>query len=180
MSFFQNGQPGSFDPGYSADDVNRAFAQNDEQYTKPNMVSAGGDMHGISGFSIPAMNFDKDQRQYVGGETVNDYTTEVLHPNVLLSHRTLRGLRVLAAYMLGLPEQVPDDEGEGLAYNIEKRHIRETVDLPDAFVFAWGDGEYGKLGQQSTDTLHVPYLLSTMQTMPIRMCALGKNHSLFL
>ena len=38
---------------------------------------------------------------------------------------------------------------QGHAYHIEKRHIRETVDLADAYVFVWGDGEYGKLGQQA-------------------------------
>jgi hypothetical protein len=41
-----------------------------------------------------------------------------------------------------------EEEGEGHSYNVEKRHIRETVDLAEAFVFVWGDGKHGKLGHQ--------------------------------
>lgn len=76
--------------------------------------------------------------------------------------------------------EVPEDEGEGQAYHIEKRNIRETVDLADAYVFVWGDGEYGKLGQQNTERMNVPYIVSVLQKLPIRMVALGKHHSVFL
>jgi hypothetical protein len=33
---------------------------------------------------------------------------------------------------------------------------------------------------QSLDTLHVPYVVSSLRRIPIRMCALGKQHTLFL
>eukprot|EP00961_Rhodomonas_salina_P110592 1488215-Rhodomonas_salina.1 len=85
--------------------------------------------------------YEDDDHEY-RGEEVTDYTTEV-DVQLQLSPPGSRWI-----------QGVPDEEGEGLAYNIEKRHIRETVDLADAYVFAWGDGAYGKLGQQSTDTLH--------------------------
>ncbi len=73
-----------------------------------------------------------------------------------------------------------DEEQEGRSYYAEKRIIRETVDIPDAKIFTWGDGQYGKLGHQTLDSLYVPYAVTALQRCVIRMCALGKDHSLFL
>ena len=73
-----------------------------------------------------------------------------------------------------------DEEQEGRAYYAEKRIIRETVDIPDAKIFTWGDGQFGKLGHQTLDSLYVPYAVTALQRCVIRMCALGKDHSLFL
>jgi hypothetical protein len=58
---------------------------------------------------------------------------------------------------------------QGHAYHIEKRRIRETVDLADAHTFVWGEGEYGKLGHQTTDRMNVPYIVGVLQKIPIRM-----------
>jgi hypothetical protein len=54
------------------------------------------------------------------------------------------------------------------------------VDIPDAKTFTWGDGHFGKLGHQTLDALYVPYAVTALQRCVIRMCALGKDHSLFL
>jgi alpha-tubulin suppressor-like RCC1 family protein len=76
--------------------------------------------------------------------------------------------------------EFPEEEAEGWAYNAEKRHIRETVELGDSFLFMWGEGSHGKLGQNSLDNLNVPFIVASTIKIPIRMCALGKDHTVLL
>ena len=88
----------------------------------------------------------------------------------------LRDVAVVQDYATEFPEE----EQEGWAYNAEKRHIRETVDLGDSYLFMWGDGEYGKLGHNNLDSMHVPFIVAATVKIPIRMCALGKDHTVLL
>ncbi|EKX34430.1 hypothetical protein GUITHDRAFT_80572, partial [Guillardia theta CCMP2712] len=60
------------------------------------------------------------------------------------------------------------------------RRIREESVLADSFLFTWGDGNDGKLGHQSEESLFVPYNVTILQRMRIKSCALGRKHSLFL
>ncbi len=87
MSFFQNGQPRSFE-GYSQDEVNRTFAE-----MNGNGVHTASTMNGMknfAGFSFPNMgDHGEDEHEYVG-EPVRDYTTEVPTP-FLLPPRFLSG-----------------------------------------------------------------------------------------
>ena len=85
-----------------------------------------------------------------------------------------------AAVVQDYSTEMPEEESEGWLYNAEKRHIRETVELGDSHLFMWGDGEYGKLGQNSLDSMNVPFVVASTTKIPIRMCALGKDHSVLL
>jgi alpha-tubulin suppressor-like RCC1 family protein len=116
----------------------------------------GNDAYGNGTYGAGAYDDDDYQEEdyyadYRNAPVVNDYATEL-----------------------------PEEESEGWAYNAEKRQIRETVDLGDAHLFIWGDGTHGKLGHNSEDSLHVPFLVSSTTKIPIRMCALGKDHTVLL
>jgi E3 ubiquitin-protein ligase HERC4 len=63
---------------------------------------------------------------------------------------------------------------------MEKGHIRNTVNLQDSALLTWGDGKDGKLGHHTEESLHVPYVITALQQIPIMSAALGKRHSLFL
>ena len=76
--------------------------------------------------------------------------------------------------------EMPEEESEGWAYNAEKRRIRKTVDLGDSNLFMWGEGTHGKLGHNSRDSLYVPFVVAATTKIPIRMCALGRDHSVLL
>ena len=149
-------------PYVSEDAVHRAFGGG-----PPSGQAAGStsfpDLTGMpSGMGWQGGGND-DSRHY---EDEEEYEDEVFRPT--------------AALVTDYRCEIPEEEGEGHAYNIEKRHIRETVELADSYVFVWGDGQFGKLGHQTIDSLHVPYIVSSLQRIPIRMCALGRQHSLFL
>ena len=111
-----------------------------------------------------------DDTDYVNGEDDyageydDDYQQDFRHAAVVHDYST----------------EMPEEELEGSAYNAEKRHIRETVELGDSHLFMWGDGEYGKLGQNSLDSMNVPFVVASTTKIPIRMCALGKDHSVLL
>eukprot|EP00961_Rhodomonas_salina_P110136 1482469-Rhodomonas_salina.1 len=76
--------------------------------------------------------------------------------------------------------EVPEEESEGHQYKLEKRKLREQATLRDSHLLTWGDGKDGKLGHQSEETLFVPYTVSALSRIPIRQCAMGKKHTLFL
>ena len=73
-----------------------------------------------------------------------------------------------------------EEESEGHNLRMEKEQIRNTVKLHDSALLTWGDGKDGKLGHHTEESLHVPYVITALQQIPIMSAALGKRHSLFL
>ena len=73
-----------------------------------------------------------------------------------------------------------EEEAEGHNLRMEKVQIRNTLKLHDSALLTWGDGTDGKLGHHTEESLHVPYVITAMQQIPIMSAALGKKHSLFL
>lgn len=73
-----------------------------------------------------------------------------------------------------------EEESEGHTLRIEKGQIRNALKLHDSALLTWGDGKDGKLGHHTDESLHVPYVITAMQQIPIMSAALGKQHSLFL
>jgi len=147
-------------PGYADSDIHAAFDNqgNDEYggFTNGGMDGGGygmdgGDDYG-DGYNDQYNEDDEaDYEQFQNVAVVQDYATEM-----------------------------PEEESEGWAYNAEKRHIRETVELGDSFLFIWGDGTHGKLGQNSVDSMNVPFIVAATTKIPIRMCALGRDHTVLL
>ena len=86
---------------------------------------------------------------------------------------------VVIAFETLSSEQV-EEESEGHVLRTEKVHIRNTMLLQDSALLTWGDGKDGKLGHHTEESLHVPYLITALQQIPIMSVALGKRHSLFL
>ena len=148
-------------PYADSDRINAAFDNMGEDayggYTNDGM----NDMNGYSG-----MNGNGDMNGY------HDDEEDDLDPE----QQDFSNVPVVQDYATEFPE----DEQEGWAYNAEKRQIRETVDLGDSYLFVWGDGEYGKLAHNSLDSMNVPFLVGATVRIPIRMCALGKDHTVLL
>jgi hypothetical protein len=75
----------------------------------------------------------------------------------------------------------PEEEDEGYKLRTEKFHDRKTKVLSDSYLFTWGDGRGGQLAQQNEDDILIPYVVNNpFKDIPIKECALGKHHSLFL
>ena len=89
-------------------------------------------------------------------------------------------IRREAALVTDYRTELPEEESEGYDYHMEKRYIRENIELPGSHVFMWGDGENGKLGNQSEEIQHVPYIVPAFRNVLVKVCALGKQHTLFL
>lgn len=140
-------------PYADSDRINHAFDNLGDDAYGGHTNDGMHDMNGMNGYDNDAEYEDDqgDEEDFRNVAVVQDYTTEM-----------------------------PEEESEGWAYNAEKRHIRETVDLGNAYLFMWGDGAHGKLGQNSIDSVMVPFIVAAVQRVPIRMCALGKDHSVLL
>ena len=80
----------------------------------------------------------------------------------------------------GFPRWQIEEESEGHVLRQEQFQIRTTQKLRDSAVLTWGDGRDGKLGHHSEESLHVPYVITALQQIPIMSVALGRKHSLFL
>ena len=74
----------------------------------------------------------------------------------------------------------PEEEDEGYRWRTWKSQDRKTKVEPDSYLFSWGEGKAGQLAQQATEDILIPYAVNAFLNMPIKMCALGKKHSLFL
>jgi hypothetical protein len=75
----------------------------------------------------------------------------------------------------------PEEEDEGYKIRTEKFNERKSKTLSDSYLFTWGDGKGGQLAQQNEEDILIPYVVNNpFKDMPIKACALGKRHSLFL
>ncbi len=75
----------------------------------------------------------------------------------------------------------PEEEDEGYKIRTEKFNERKTKTLSDSYLFTWGEGKGGQLAQQNEEDVLIPYVVNNpFKDMPIKACALGKRHSLFL
>jgi hypothetical protein len=75
----------------------------------------------------------------------------------------------------------PEEEDEGFKIRTEKFNDRKSKTLSDSYLFTWGEGKGGQLAQQSEEDVLIPYVVNNpFKDMPIKACALGKRHSLFL
>ena len=142
-------------PYPDSDHINAAFDNmGEDDYSGYSNGEMNG-MHGMNGYEDDEDDRSdasaSDRGNFKSDVQVTDYTTEL-----------------------------PVEESEGWDYNAEKRHIRETVDLGGSYLFMWGDGSFGKLGHNSTENVIVPFIVASLQKIPVRMCALGKDHSVIL
>jgi hypothetical protein len=74
----------------------------------------------------------------------------------------------------------PEEEDEGYRLRTKNSTARKTEVKSDSYLFTWGEGKAGQLAQQSNDDILIPYAVNAFLNMPIKSCALGKKHSLFL
>jgi hypothetical protein len=75
----------------------------------------------------------------------------------------------------------PVEEDEGYKIRTEKFNDRKSRTQADSYLFTWGEGKGGQLAQQNEEDILIPYVVNNpFKDMPIKACALGKRHSLFL
>eukprot|EP00960_Hanusia_phi_P031774 749481-Hanusia_phi.AAC.8 len=125
----------------------------------------------------PFVSADEIHKAFDQGSQYDEIESQV---DSSINQATEDDIRREAAIVTDYRTELPEEESEGYEYHIEKRYIRENIQLPGSHVFMWGDGENGKLGNQSEEIQHVPYIVPAFRNVLVKVCALGKKHTLFL
>mmetsp|Transcript_16816 Transcript_16816/g.55825 ORF Transcript_16816/g.55825 Transcript_16816/m.55825 type:complete len:1970 (-) Transcript_16816:70-5979(-) len=127
----------------------------------------------------PFVSADEVHRAFEQGSYFDDEVDSQVESITNLEN-TEGDFRREAALVTDYRTELPEEESEGYDYHMEKRYIRENIELQGSHVFMWGDGENGKLGNQSEEIQHVPYIVPAFRNVLVKVCALGKQHTLFL
>ena len=121
---------------------------------------------------------DFDQGSYIDPNSIFRSGPGVIDENDGLGETVQR--KAYSGKVTDYTLEQPEEEDEGYRLRTANSRLRKTEVKRDSYLFTWGVGKAGQLAQQSNDDILIPYAVNAFINMPIKACALGKKHSLFL